>query len=130
MLGAQLRRRRSSATFRPLRKSKHATDGAFENLQPTKTPRAFSAISDDSNFSRLAASISLTAAARNYRILRAQGRTVRKTIDCLVATFCLREGHSLLHADRDFDGFEQLLGPSVVHPQTERAGTPDEDNSV
>ena len=57
-----------------------------------------------------------TATARNYRILRAQGCTVRKTIDCLIATFCLREGHALLHCDRDFHPFEQLLGLSVVHP--------------
>jgi predicted nucleic acid-binding protein len=56
------------------------------------------------------------AAAQNYRTLRAQGRTVRKTIDCLIATFCLRQSHSLLHCDRDFDPFEQLLGLSVVHP--------------
>jgi hypothetical protein len=56
------------------------------------------------------------AAAQNYRTLRAQGRTVRKTIDCLIATLCLRQGHSLLHCDRDFDPFEQLLGLSVMHP--------------
>lgn len=29
------------------------------------------------------------AAARNYRVLRAKGHTVRKTIDCWIATFCL-----------------------------------------
>lgn len=56
------------------------------------------------------------AAAHNYRALRAQGRTIRKTIDGLIATFCLREGHSLLHCDRDFDPFEQLLGLRVMHP--------------
>jgi predicted nucleic acid-binding protein len=56
------------------------------------------------------------AAARNYRALRRQGKTVRKTIDCVIATFCLREGHALLHRDRDFDAFEQLLGLSVIHP--------------
>ncbi len=55
-------------------------------------------------------------AARNYRTLRSRGRTVRKTIDCLIATFCIREGHSLLHRDRDFDPFEALLDLSVVHP--------------
>ena len=55
-------------------------------------------------------------AARNYRLLRAKGRTVRKTIDCLIATFCLRERHSLLHCDRDFDAFEQLFGLPVVDP--------------
>ena len=55
-------------------------------------------------------------AARNYRALRKRGHTVRKTIDCLIATFCLREGHSLLHRDRDFDPFEKFFELSVVHP--------------
>ncbi|MEX2270517.1 MAG: PIN domain nuclease [Vicinamibacterales bacterium] len=53
-------------------------------------------------------------AARNYRILRARGRTVRKTIDLLIATFCLEHQHALLHNDRDFDPFEQLFGLNVV----------------
>jgi predicted nucleic acid-binding protein len=56
------------------------------------------------------------AAASNYRLLRSRGYTVRKTIDCLIATFCLREGHSLLHRDRDFDPFERFLNLSVIHP--------------
>jgi len=55
-------------------------------------------------------------AARNYRTLRSRGHTVRKTIDCLVATFCLRGQHSLLHRDKDFDPFEKLVGLSVIHP--------------
>ena len=55
-------------------------------------------------------------AAKNYRILRGRGRTVRKTIDVLIATFCIEQQHSLLHRDRDFDPFEELLGLSVVHP--------------
>lgn len=56
------------------------------------------------------------AAARNYRLLRARGHVVCKTIDCLIATFCLRNGHSLLHNDHDFRPFERLLGLVVVHP--------------
>lgn len=56
------------------------------------------------------------ATARNYRALRARGRTVRKTIDCLIATFCLEQSHALLHCDRDFDPFEDVLGLQVVHP--------------
>lgn len=55
-------------------------------------------------------------AARNYRTLRSRGHTVRKTLDCLIATFCIREQHSLLHRDRDFDPFETFLDLSVVHP--------------
>ena len=56
------------------------------------------------------------AAARNFRKLCQHDRPVRKTIDCLIATFCLREGHSLLHRDRDFDPFEEILGLTVIHP--------------
>lgn len=56
------------------------------------------------------------AAARNYRTLRSHGQTVRKTIDCLIATFCLMQGHSLLHRDHDFDAFEKYLGLRVIHP--------------
>ena len=55
-------------------------------------------------------------AAHNYRFLRQRGATVRKTIDCLIASFCLRTGHSVLHRDRDFDVFEQHLGLRVLHP--------------
>jgi predicted nucleic acid-binding protein len=55
-------------------------------------------------------------AARNYRTLQGRGHTVRKTMDCLIATFCIREPHSLLHRDRDFDPFEQFLELSVIHP--------------
>jgi predicted nucleic acid-binding protein len=55
-------------------------------------------------------------AARNFRRLRQHGRTVRKTIDCLIATFCLHHGHSLLHRDRDFDHFEEVFGLTVIHP--------------
>jgi predicted nucleic acid-binding protein len=56
------------------------------------------------------------AAAQNYRSLRQNGHTVHKTIDCLIATFCLQARHELLHRDRDFDPFEKVLGLQVVHP--------------
>lgn len=49
-------------------------------------------------------------AARNFRTLRAQGVTVRKTIDTLIATRCIVSGHPLLHSDRDFDPFVEHLG--------------------
>jgi predicted nucleic acid-binding protein len=39
------------------------------------------------------------ASARNYRVLRTKGITVRKTIDCVIATFCMVHGHSLLHRE-------------------------------
>ena len=55
-------------------------------------------------------------AAQNYRLLRARGVTVRKTIDALIATFCIKNSHRLLHSDRDFDGFERYLGLRVLKP--------------
>jgi predicted nucleic acid-binding protein len=54
--------------------------------------------------------------ARYYRELRRRGVTVRKTIDCLIATYAIVNGHELLHADADYDPFETHLGLRVVHP--------------
>jgi predicted nucleic acid-binding protein len=54
------------------------------------------------------------AAAQNYRALRRQGITVRKTIDVLIATFCIENGFGLIHNDRDFNPMEQLLGLRVL----------------
>ena len=53
-------------------------------------------------------------AAENYRVLRRQGITVRKTIDMLIGTFCIENGHALLHADRDYEPLAQHLG-LIVH---------------
>ena len=49
-------------------------------------------------------------AARHYRTLRALGITVRKTIDTLIATRCITDGHALLYSDKDFDPFVAHLG--------------------
>ena len=49
-------------------------------------------------------------AARNFRALRAEGVTIRKTIDTLIATRCIVDGHALLYSDRDFDPFVSRLG--------------------
>jgi predicted nucleic acid-binding protein len=55
-------------------------------------------------------------AADHYRFLRARGITIRSMIDCLIATFCIQRGHTLLHSDRDFDPFEEHLGLQVWRP--------------
>ncbi len=52
--------------------------------------------------------------AVNYRHLRQRGVTVRKTIDCMIATFVISRGFALLHSDHDFDPFAQHLGLTVV----------------
>lgn len=38
-----------------------------------------------------------------YRKARRAGVTIRKTLDCLIAAPCVREGAPILHADEDFD---------------------------
>jgi predicted nucleic acid-binding protein len=53
-------------------------------------------------------------AARTFRQLRKQGVTVRATIDTLIATRCIVDGHQLLHDDRDFDAFAKYLGLRTV----------------
>lgn len=53
-------------------------------------------------------------AAEHYRTLRKNGITVRKTIDVLIATFCIAHGYALLHNDRDFDAMEEILGLQVL----------------
>lgn len=80
----------------------------------------------DRDFKRARAALSLlpaltmggvelaVASAENFRRLRREGITVRATIDCLIATFCLREGLALLHNDRDFEHFAEHLGLDVV----------------
>lgn len=53
-------------------------------------------------------------AANNYRKLRFHGYTVRSTLDCLIATFCIEHSFTLLHNDRDFVPFQQHLGLRVI----------------
>jgi predicted nucleic acid-binding protein len=53
--------------------------------------------------------------AQHFRSLRKKGVTVRKTVDAIIATFCIASGLYLLHSDRDFDAFEKHLGLRVVH---------------
>ncbi|HEY2534717.1 MAG TPA: PIN domain nuclease [Xanthobacteraceae bacterium] len=49
-------------------------------------------------------------AAQYFRQLRQQRITVRKTIDVIIATYCLTHDHALLHRDKDFTVFERHLG--------------------
>jgi predicted nucleic acid-binding protein len=65
-------------------------------------------------FRRMGGRAIAIAAARNHRALRARGITPRSTIDTIIATFCIVEGHDLLHCDHDFDPFERHLGLRVL----------------
>ena len=48
--------------------------------------------------------------AQNYRRLRKKGVTVRKTVDVMIATFCIENGLALLHSDKDFEPMTEHLG--------------------
>jgi len=52
--------------------------------------------------------IALKSAA-NFRTLRKKGITVRKTIDTIIATYCIENKLPLLHSDKDFQPFHQHL---------------------
>ncbi|MCH8192841.1 MAG: PIN domain-containing protein [Planctomycetes bacterium] len=49
-------------------------------------------------------------ASENYKYLRSLGVTVRKTIDIIIGTFCVENGHEIIHNDRDFQSMEEHLG--------------------
>ncbi|HHW79114.1 MAG TPA: PIN domain nuclease [Xanthomonadaceae bacterium] len=57
-------------------------------------------------------------AAKNFRVLRTLGITVRKTIDTVIATRCIESGFMLLYSDKDFDPFVQHLGLRSAYPGT------------
>ena len=85
--------------------------------------QGFGADRDFDRASRMLATLTLVnlggrdialAAARNHRALRALGVTVRKTIDTVIATWCIHNGCPLLHSDRDFEPFATHLGLRCV----------------
>lgn len=53
--------------------------------------------------------------AENYRHLRKMGITVRKTIDTIIASYCISRGFPLLFTDRDFEPFVKYLDLKVAH---------------
>ncbi len=52
-------------------------------------------------------------AAQNFKKLKRSGATPRKTVDVIIATFCIENGHELIHNDRDYDPMERVLGLRV-----------------
>lgn len=59
-------------------------------------------------FNMLNTSIAVKS-ADNFRLLRKKGVTVRKTIDSIIATFCIEYSLPLLHSDKDFEAFHKHL---------------------
>ncbi len=57
------------------------------------------------------------AAAEHFRALRGRGITVRKSVDCLIATWCIAHDVPLLHSDRDFEPFVAYAGLRAFRPE-------------
>src|SRR4030043_1583617 len=53
-------------------------------------------------------------AADLYRSLRRRGITIRKPVDCIIASVAIEHDIALLHNDRDFDPIEIFCGLKVV----------------
>jgi predicted nucleic acid-binding protein len=53
-------------------------------------------------------------AARNFRLLRKSGVTLRGTIDLMIGTWCIENEIPLLHKDRDFEAMAEHLGLTCV----------------
>jgi predicted nucleic acid-binding protein len=49
-------------------------------------------------------------AAHNYRKLREHGKTISKTPDLIIGTYCIEHGHSLLQRDKDYLPMAEHLG--------------------
>lgn len=52
--------------------------------------------------------------ARIYRACRDQGKTVRKTVDLIIAAICLENNLILLHRDRDFEHIADCTGLKII----------------
>ena len=53
-------------------------------------------------------------AAELYRMLQRKGVTIRKAVDCMIASVAIEHNIALLHNDKDFDPIEKLCGLKVV----------------
>lgn len=69
------------------------TDADFNNMN-----RALSLLQWENALDSSTISLSIEI----YRTLRKKGITIRKTIDTIIAAYCIHHGYPLLHHDRDF----------------------------
>lgn len=53
--------------------------------------------------------------ADHYQYLRKKGHIVRKAIDMIIGTYCIRHGIWLIHNDRDFELMEKHLGLKAMN---------------
>lgn len=89
----------------------------MEVLQGFKIQKDFNTarrLLDLLEFQNLGGKETVLLATDLFRTLRSKGITVRKTVDTLIAAFCIQAKIPLLHRDRDFDPFERHCGLKAV----------------
>lgn len=86
--------------------------GVADDLEHARTRRELRSVPLRSAASRRV----VLRAGENYRFLQKRGFTIRSSIDCMIATFCIEHDVVLLHNDRDFRPFEEHLGLQVLRP--------------
>jgi predicted nucleic acid-binding protein len=60
---------------------------------------------------------SYAAAASLYRRARQQGRTIRRSTDCLIAAIAIEQGALLVHNDRDFLAIARTESALQIYPR-------------
>ncbi|MBZ0170721.1 pilus biogenesis protein [Candidatus Methylomirabilis lanthanidiphila] len=88
-----------------------------EILQGIKNDREFQAIKDyllDFPLYRPKGIETYLHAALIYRDCRKKGKTVRRTVDCIIAAICIEHDLTLFHKDSDFDLIEACTGLQVI----------------
>ena len=91
-----------------------------EVLSGFRSEKAFNTaktLLDELPFCQLGGCFIAVESARNYRKLRKTGIVIRKTIDVIIATYCIIEGLTLLHDDHDFDPIASHLPLEICAPK-------------
>ncbi|MEQ9010301.1 MAG: VapC toxin family PIN domain ribonuclease [Algiphilus sp.] len=82
----------------------------FQGFRKDKDSRAALELFESTPVLELAGKTIAMQSGRNFRVLRSKGVTVRKTIDCVIATYCIEHQLPLLQCDRNFEPFRMYLG--------------------
>ena len=82
----------------------------LQGLESERAARHVEALLRRFEIASMVGDANAVAAARNDRLLRRRGVTIRKTIDMLIGTWCIENRLPLLHNDSDFRPMAQHLG--------------------
>ncbi|MBC8526861.1 MAG: PIN domain-containing protein [Candidatus Cloacimonetes bacterium] len=88
-----------------------------EILQGIKTDKKFNGakeILDDFIFFPMDNKETYLKSIEIYRTCRKNGTTIRKTVDCLIASVVLENNFEFLHNDKDFDSISKFFSLKIV----------------